>query len=113
MTVYYELTNELAQFYNSKFVSISDYPNRILDRCSINSWIEVGGDASTVKIKIRTYDRLRALEILARMDGHMKEADAAAAPNVKVYVGVSPDDWDVHKQAVESRGGLPAAPVAG
>ena len=44
MTVYYELTNELAQFYNSKFVSISDYPNRILDRCSINSWIEVGGD---------------------------------------------------------------------
>lgn len=42
MTVYYELTNELAQFYNSKFVGISDYTNRILDRCSINRWIELG-----------------------------------------------------------------------
>lgn len=58
--------------------------------------IEVGTQVQTVKLKLKLHDRLRALEILAKMNGQLVERKdiTSNGETLKGYVTVSPDDWD-------------------
>lgn len=57
--------------------------------------LEVGNDVATVKLKLKLYDRLKALELLAKMNGQLKD-QVDHTGSVTLYTkelrGVSQDD---------------------
>lgn len=70
--------------------------------------LEVGPNLSTVKLKLKLYDRLKALELLAKMNGQLVDRKdiTSNGETIKGYAVVSPDDWDNRTPAPEADRGL-------
>lgn len=68
--------------------------------------IKGGGTTAVIKRSFKLHDRLKALEILAKMNGQLKDALdlTSGGKPIKGYVGISPDDWDKHATPHEPDG---------